>query len=58
MAMQLEISDLEAKVLRLTEQYTEHEAKITRSTTSQACQNKYLTWNSRSIGGDIDCPTC
>ena len=27
-AMQLEISDLKAKVLRLTEQYTEHDAKV------------------------------
>ena len=28
LAMQLEISDLKAKVLRLTEQYTEHEGKV------------------------------
>ena len=27
-AMQLEISDLKAKILRLTEQYTEHDAKV------------------------------
>ena len=46
-ATQLEISDLKAKVLRLTEQYTEHDAKVN---SSQPCQNGWLTWNNRSIG--------
>ena len=44
-AMQLEIDDLKAKVLRLTEEYTEHDAKVNFS---RAC------WNSRSTDGDID----
>ena len=52
--MQLEVNDLKTKVLRLTEQITEHTAKVNFFS---IMSEKVISWNNRFNDGDIDCQT-
>ena len=51
-AMQLEVNDLKTKVLRLTEQVTDHIAKLNFLS---IMPEKVDLMESRFIGGDTDC---
>ena len=51
-AIQLDVNDLKVKVLRLTEQVTEHTAKVNFFS---VMSERWTSWNNRSIDGDTDC---